>query len=107
LRLDDKDGDNIAVHCHDHHNSHSLLYFINLSPTEQAVQSSKGLKFLNEQVVVDFQWVSIMNKKFLFFVTKALDAFLIDPQGERLLFYFKQELKPLIPLGYVFSKKSP
>ena len=105
VRIDDKDGDNIAIHCHDHHNGNSLLYFMNISSNEQAVQSTVGLKFLHRKVVADFQWVSIMNKKFLFYVTKNLEAFLVDPQGERLLFYFKQELKPLIGLGYVFSRK--
>ena len=105
VRIDDKDGDNIAIHCHDHHNGNSLLYFMNISSNEQSVQSTVGLKFLNRKVIADFQWVSIMNKKFLFYVTKSLDAFLVDPQGERLLFYFKQELKPEVGLGYVFSRK--
>ena len=105
LRLDDKDGDYLAVHCHNHHNSNSTLYFMKPAKIEAGTQNVTCLKFGQSKIIIEYQWVSIQQMKYLVYITRQLEIYVVDPEGEQVLFYFNQKAKNSIHLLSMFRRK--
>jgi len=105
IRLDDKDGEHLAIHCHDHHNGASQLFLIKLTNGIEYPQNGTALFFLQYKVIVDFQWLSFNQSKYLFYITRHLDVYIIDPEGGFILIYFQQEFKTFISLLNIFRRR--
>jgi len=105
LRLDDKDGDLLAIHCHDHHNGASQLYFVKLTNPSECPQYGTALFFQQQKVILDFQWISCNQAKYLLYITRQLDVHIVNPDGDMMFFYFQQEIRPFISLINIFKRR--
>ena len=104
LRLDDKDGDCLAIHCHNHHAGKSLLYFTQPSKIDEDIYDAPLMKFREGKVITEYHWISIQKRKCLVYVTRQLEVHAMDTEGFQVLFVFRQAIQATIPLLSILKK---
>jgi hypothetical protein len=104
LKLEDRDGDYLAIHCHEYAKAGSRFYFVETSKINQDNQDIVCVNFAKGKQVIEYQWVSLA-KKFLVCITRDLEIFTLDPQGNQILLYFKLQARVGVPLPFYLTKK--
>ena len=105
LKLDDRDGDHLVVHSHNHHEGYSNLFFITKDELENGSNGITSLKFQKKKVILEYQWITTQAGKFLMYIMRDLDVFLITPNGNQAIMNFRSGSLPSISLLTLMRKR--
>lgn len=104
LKLEDKDGDYLAIHCSEYNRPASRFFIIETGKVEEPAQDIISVIF-NKKIIIEYQWIALQ-KKYLVCITRDLELILLDTLGNQLMMFFnKNQGKIEVPLPYYLTKR--